>query len=248
MKKKDRELSKLYDRLTLDERVRLVIQAKARGDAEDTQRLTESCPTKTYTKTAIAFGDQISGSWKMTMMLCRLLAPSLARHHTIAAVREVLTYALDHCISGARLAYLRGYEMGVRRAWEAAGKKGDPPTRLWKEEAQEENPVMKADLGDLHAITGRLREAIADLLLGQLEELERRTASEALAVWKAFGNFCNDKLQLEPETLVEAWLESMLPEIEELVNLPEPPEVDPDEVEHLSTELKRVWSELVGSD
>ena len=40
----------------------------------------------------------------------------------------------------------------------------------------------------------------------------------------------------------------MLPEIEELVNLPEPPEVDPDKVEHLSTELKGVWSELVGSD
>ena len=40
----------------------------------------------------------------------------------------------------------------------------------------------------------------------------------------------------------------MLPEIEELVNLPEPPKVDPDEVEYLSTELKRVWSELAGSD
>jgi hypothetical protein len=39
-----------------------------------------------------------------------------------------------------------------------------------------------------------------------------------------------------------------MPEIEELVNLPEPPEVDSDEVEYLSTELKRVWSELVGSD
>ena len=95
--------------------------------------------------------------------------------------------------------------MGVRWAWEAAGKKGDPSTRLWKEEAQEENPVMKADLGDLHAITDHLRETIADFSLGQLEELERRTASEALAVWKAFGNFCNDKLQLEPETSVKTW-------------------------------------------
>jgi hypothetical protein len=248
MKKKDRSLGKLYDRLTLDERVKLVIQAKARRDAEDTQRLTESCPTETYTMNDIAFGDHISGSWKITMMLCHLLAPSLARLHTIAAVREVLPYAFDHCISGARLAHLRGYEMGVRRAWEAAGKKGDPPTRLWKEEAQEENPVMKAELGDLHAITGHLRETIADFLLGQLEELERRTAREALTIWKAFANFCNDKLQLEAETLVKAWFEPMLPEIKELVNLPEPPEVDPDEVEHLSIELKRVWSELVGSN
>ena len=248
MKKKDRSLGKLYDRLTLDERVKLVIQAKARGDAEDTKRLIESCPTKTCNMTAIAFGDQISGSWKITMILCHLLAPSLARLHTIAAVREILPNAFDRCITGARLAYLRGHEMGVRRTWEAAGKKGDPPTRLWKEEAQEENPVMKAELGDLHAITDHLRETIADFSLGQLEELERRTAREALTVWKAFANFCNDKLQLEAETVVKAWFEPMLPEIKELVNLPEPPEVDPDEVEHLSIELKRVWSELVGSN
>jgi hypothetical protein len=248
MKKKDRSLGKLYDRLTLDERVKLVIHAKARRDAEDTQRLTESCPTETYTMNDIAFGDRIGGSWKITMMLYHLLAPSLARLHTIVAVRGLLPHAFDHCISGARLAHLRGYEMGVRRAWEAAGKNGDPPTRLWKEEAQEENPAMKEELGDLHAITGHLRETIADFSLGQLEELERRTASEALTVWKAFANFCNEQLQLEPETLVKAWFEPMLPEIEELVNLPEPPEVDPDKVEHLSTELKGVWSELVGSD
>jgi hypothetical protein len=246
--KKDRSLGKLYDRLTLDERVKLIIQAAARGDAEDVQRLAESCPTKTYAINDIAFGDQISGSWKITMMLCHLLASSLARLHTIAPVREVLPYAFDHCISGARLAYLRGLEMGVSRAWEAAGKKGDPPARLLKEEAQEENSVMKAELGDLHAITGHLREMIADFLLGQLEELERCTASEALMVWEAFANFCNEQLQLEPETLVKAWFEPMLPEIEKLVNLPELPEVDPDEVEYLSTELKRVWSELVGSD
>ena len=107
---------------------------------------------------------------------------------------------------------------------------------------------MKAELGDLHNITGHLRETIADFSLGQLEELERRTVSEALAVWKAFANFCNEQLQLEPETLVKAWFEPMLPEIEELANLLEPPEVDPDEVEYFETELKRVWSELTGSD
>src|SRR5215210_1657548 len=99
MKKKDRSLGKLYDRLTLDERVKLAIQAKARRDAEDTQRLTESCPTETYTMNDIAFGDHISGNWKITMMLCHLLAPSLARLHTIAAVREFLPQAFDHCIS-----------------------------------------------------------------------------------------------------------------------------------------------------
>jgi hypothetical protein len=33
--KKDRSLGKLYDRLTLDERVKLIIQAAARGDAEE---------------------------------------------------------------------------------------------------------------------------------------------------------------------------------------------------------------------
>ena len=239
------KLGEFYDRFDPDERFRLVLEAAARKDEEDIERLRDTCPRAEYTANDIAYSDRISGSLKMTMMLCQLLAPSLTELRTLAAFREVLSYAFDHCINTARLAYIRGHERGVSRTWKAAGKKGDPPIRLRKEEAQEEDdPVMEAELGDLHLITGHLRKAIAGFLLNELEGQERRTVSEVLTIWEAFTTFCNEQLQLEPETLLQAWFEPMLHEIEELENLPEPPEVDVKELQEYEAAFKQAWREM----
>jgi hypothetical protein len=89
------KLGKLYDRFDPDERLRLVLEAAARGDEEDIERLRDTCPRETYTAIDVAFSDQISGSWKMTMMLCQLLAPRLTKLRTLAAFRKVLSYAFD---------------------------------------------------------------------------------------------------------------------------------------------------------
>ena len=103
---------------------------------------------------------------------------------------------------------------------------------------------MRAELADLHVITDHLREAIAGFLLNELEGLERRTVSEALSIWEAFTTFCNEQLQLEPESLVQTWLEPMLHEIEELENLPEPPEVDVKELQNCEAAFKQAWREM----
>ncbi len=42
-------LGKLYDRLTPEERFRLDVLATARGDEEESRRLTEGCPRRSYT-------------------------------------------------------------------------------------------------------------------------------------------------------------------------------------------------------
>ena len=239
------KLGEFYDRFDPDERFRLVLEAAARGDEEEIERLRETCPRETYTASDIAFTDRISGSLKITMMLCQLLAPSLTKLRTLAAFREVLSHTFDHGINTARLAFIRGHERGVSRTWKAAGKKGDPPIRLRKEEAQEKyNPVMEAELGDLHVITGYLREAIAGFLQNELEGQERRTVREVLTIWEAFTTFCNEQLQLEPETLLQAWFEPMLHEIEELENLPEPPEVDVKELQEYEAAFKQAWREM----
>lgn len=245
--KKDRSLSKLYDRLTPQERFELVIRAKTREDEEDVERLAESCPRKAYNLKDLAFGDRVSGSLKMTMMLCQLLAPSLANLRTLSALRDVLSCAFDHCVGEARLAYLRGHEMGVRRAWEATGKEGDPPS-YWKEDAREVDQTMEAELRDLRTIADRLGQEIAGFLLAQLEEVERHAAGEALTVWQAFANVCHEQLRLEPEKLVQAWFEPVLPEIEKLKNLPDPPGLDPEEVERCESGFRRACGELAGRD
>ena len=42
-------LGHLYDRLTLEERFRLDVLAMARGDEEESERLTRTCPRRGYT-------------------------------------------------------------------------------------------------------------------------------------------------------------------------------------------------------
>jgi hypothetical protein len=231
------KLGKFYDRLDPDERFRLGLKAAARGDEEDVERLRDTCPRETYTANDTAFTDRISGSLKMTMMLFEHLAPRLTKLRTLTAFRAALPYTFDNCINEARLAYLRGHEKGASRAWEAAGKNGNPPIRLWK----------KAKLEDLHTIEGYFREKLTFSLLDEVEGRERRTARVALTVWEAFAKVCNEHLQLEPETLLGAWCKSLLPKIEELETLPDPPEVDPKIFQEYEEAFKQVWEDVTGS-
>ena len=231
------KLGKLYDRLDPDERFRLGLKAAARGDKEDMKRLRDTCPRETYTANDTAFTNRISGSQAMTMRLFEHLAPSLTKLRTLTAFREALPYTFDNCINEARLAYLRGHERGASRAWEAAGKNGNPPIRLWK----------KAKLEDLHTIEGHFREKLVFSLLDEVEERERRTARVALTVWRAFARVCNEHLQLEPETLLGAWCKPLLPEIEELESLPDPPEVDPKILQEYEEAFKQVWEDMTRS-
>ena len=85
------KLGEFYDRFDPDERFRLVLEAAARGDEEDIERLRDTCPREMYTAIDIAYSDRISGSLKITMMLCQLLAPSLTELRMLAAFREVLS-------------------------------------------------------------------------------------------------------------------------------------------------------------
>jgi len=231
------KLGKFYDRLDPDERFRLGLKAAARGDEEDMKRLRDTCPRETYTANDTAFTNRISGSQKMTMKLFQLLTLSLTKLRTLTAFREALPYTFDNCINEARLAYLRGHERGASRAWEAAGKNGNPPKRLWKE----------AELENLHTIEGHFREKLVFSLLDEVEERERRTARVALTVWEAFAKVCNEHLQLEPETLLGAWYKPLLPEIEELESLPDPPEVDPKILQEYEEAFRQVWEDMTGS-
>ena len=84
-------------------------------------------------------------------------------------------------------------------------------------------------------------------MLDEVKERERRTARVALTVWEAFANVCNEHLQLEPETLLGAWYKPLLPEIEELETLPDPPEVDLKILQEYEEAFKQVWEDMTGS-
>ena len=129
-------LGKLYDRFTPDERFRLDLEAMTRGDEEESRRLVDSCPRKSYTMTDIAFTDRWLGSEVITLTMCIDLAQPLSKLRMIIAFREALPSTYNACENQAILAYLDGYEAGARQAWEEAGMEGDPPR--WSNGDQEE--------------------------------------------------------------------------------------------------------------
>jgi hypothetical protein len=72
-------LDKLYDRLAPEERFRLDVEATARGDEEESRRLTEGCPRHSYTLNDIGF------SWRWEA--ARTLGPPI--QHRARAKRRL---------------------------------------------------------------------------------------------------------------------------------------------------------------
>lgn len=67
-------LGKLYDRLTPEERFRLDVLAMARGDAEESELLTRTCPRFSYTMNDVGF----AGRWQAAKELATLTYMDLA--------------------------------------------------------------------------------------------------------------------------------------------------------------------------
>jgi hypothetical protein len=61
-------LGRLYDRLTPEERFRLDVLALARGDEEESERLTDTCPRRGYTMSDWGF----VGRWEAARELAML--------------------------------------------------------------------------------------------------------------------------------------------------------------------------------
>jgi hypothetical protein len=235
MKKKG--LGNLYDRFTPEERFRLYIEAVSRGDEAEVERLLESCRRKIYSLRELAFSGRCKDSNTITMGVCLELAPHLAKLEMIEAFREILPLIFNICLDEADFAFFDGHKAGSKRAWEAAGKTGEPPGWEEGDEEEEEDPVLEEDL---ERISSRL-QAVREGFVGQLAELERQFSTEALTIWEAFASFCNEELLVEPEKLVKAWLEPMLAEIEKLKNHQDPPEVDKGRLKEYEATLRRGW-------
>jgi hypothetical protein len=212
---KRKGLEGLYDRFTPEERFRLDVEACARGDEQESRRLLERCPRRTYTMNDWAFSNRWQTAMKLTDAVCFDLSHRLSNLRTIDALREVLPHVRIPYRQEAEDAYFSGHEAGSRYAWRRAGMEGDPPG--WgppeDEEAIEEDFDPAVD-GELEALDARLQEA--DISPTLLDRLERELAQEAWEVWEAFAIFSKSSLDIEPEKLLKAVFEPLLAGVEDL--------------------------------
>lgn len=220
-------LDKLYVRFTPEERFKLDIEARARGDESESRRLVDSCPIRNYDMTDWAFSGRWQTATEIVMAVCVDLAQHMSRLNMIDALRETLPYVRTIYQNEVSAAYMRGHEAGSRYAWERAGMNDYPPGwgSLEEDEHEDEfDPVADEDLEVLHT---RLEEA--DIMPELLNRLEQKVTREAWAIWEAFASFTREELELEPEKVVKVLFTPALAGVEDLKRRKERFGIEPSE-------------------
>ena len=141
--------SRLYDRLTADERFRLTIEAEARDDEREAGRLAASCPRKVYRMVDGQYADRMRASSEIVSAIILDLAPRLGKLRMIEAFREFLPLFLGRGMDVAAMAWLDGY---------AEGRKG----RRKRDDDIIEAGIGKA-LNDAELATKRVPEVLDEI-------------------------------------------------------------------------------------
>jgi hypothetical protein len=147
-------LRRHYDRLTPEERFRLDVLAQARGDLEESERLTRTCQRETYTMNHRGYTGWWNGTYDITLHMYVALGERLAKLQMVDAFRELVPYS--QAFSGNMIfdGYFRGHESGSRHAWDRAGKDGEPPGYEEDPEEADEtaDPTIDADADGFEAM------------------------------------------------------------------------------------------------
>ena len=193
-------LGRLYDRLTPEERFRLDVLALARGDEEESERLTATCPRRDYTMYDWGFVGRWEAARELAMCAYVDVVRRLDKIKMIGAFRSLFPYLSTTWQDDVHWAYFDGHMAGSRHAWNRSGKAGEPLGWEADEEEAERNADPTID-ENLQRWTGEGRYA---RLQGNLEEMERELVREALTAWLGFARFCEQEMGLEAEKLLEA--------------------------------------------
>src|SRR5829696_8139692 len=123
-------LGRLYDRLTPEERFRLDVLALARGDEEESERLTATCPRRGYTMNDWGFVGRWEAARELALLTYVDVVKRLDKIKMIAAFRGMFPYLSTIWQDDAHWAYFNGHMAGS-------------PTRGTGVAKQESRPVGK---------------------------------------------------------------------------------------------------------
>jgi hypothetical protein len=234
-------LGRYYDRLTPEERFRLDVLALARGDEEESERLTATCPRRSYTMYDCGFVGRWEAARELAMLAYMDIARCLEKIKVIAAFRSAFPYLSAISLEDLHSAFLDGHEAGSHHAWNRSGKAGEPPGWETDEEETERNadPVIDETLQKWT----RYCEENYVRFESTLEEMERELARQALTVWSGFAEFCAKELGLEAEKLLEALARPFAERVGDLEELSARHEVEPEVegVEEYTSIMTEVW-------
>ena len=234
-------LHRAYDRLTPEERFRLDVLATARGDLEESERLTRTCQRETYTMNHRGYTGRWTGTYEITLRMYVAVGNDLAKLQMVDAFRELVPYSQTLSHNMIFDGYFRGHESGSRYAWSRAGKHGEPPGYEEDIEESEQNadPATESDVDGLAAII----EKYGGLLPQMLDRLERTLTAEGLSLWAGFCAFCEECVGVEARKLAAVVLEPFAGDLEDLEVRAERLGLKPDSdtVEEIREGLAESW-------
>jgi hypothetical protein len=193
-------LSRNYAVLTGPERFVLMLEAMARGDEAEADRLDDTCPQLNYRMDDLEFRDRM----KRAYMIAMLVTINLKwRVEQIRAARLFCELHKDFAWGPslvATTAFLYGREYG---RWECGAidsipliDAGETATLL------KARPDLKEQLKEVQEISAEGVKRVAETLKYAMGEAH---AVEVLSQWEGFGRFCRESLGVEPLTLISAY-------------------------------------------
>jgi hypothetical protein len=219
-------LHRHYDKLEPKERFRLDVLAMARGDKEESERLTRTCQRYTYTMNDRAYTGRWTGTYEITLRMYIAINNDLAKLQMVDAFRELVPYSQTLFQNIAFDAYFDGHEAGSRYAWNRAGKDGESPG--YEEELGEadENadPAMVRDVDKLEAPTKEYERLLPEML----DRLEHDLGVRAFSLWAGFSAFCDECVGVAAEKVIAVVVDPAVERIENLKSLAERLELEAD--------------------
>ena len=193
-------LGRNYTVLTPPERFALNVEALARGDEAEADRLEQTCPRLVYRHNDAEYRDRLQRSYTIALLACVNLQKLLALIRcSNVFIEQHRVYAAGPKLVAA-CAFLYGRDYGK---WEAGAigeiKLPDPANIAAEVKGR---PDLKEQLKQLRECA---EEGVRHVAEAVRESIGMGVGVEALSQWEGFGRFCRKHLGVEPLTLLRAY-------------------------------------------
>lgn len=257
--------ARLYDGFRPQERRILVLEAMARGDEAEAERLRHACPRKTYTGPDAAFDDRLHLAFDIVAVVAvdlRALTSQLrVLHWAIDTVKHFLT--MHHITTD--MALMEGVRCGQGLSqspyfalelspWadeasdaDAARKERAEPQKRVAEDQQPDLSVLgEGFIARMEAVEKRSQRS-TELILKVLHRTGLDIGAELVSIWQALGDFSRSRLSLEPLQLITACAYPSKPDLEDALKVYAEIKPDPESVQKYCQALSDVWDRRFGT-
>lgn len=253
--------ARLYDNFRPQERLVLVLEAMARGDETEADRLRHACPRKTYTGPDAAFEDRFHLALDIVAIVSidlRSLVSQLRILHW--AINTVQYFSAMHHINTS-MALMEGIrcDQGLSQSpYFARMMKHMSRHGATEEPAEDENSKgeeLAADLsgmGDdfcdrMEAVEAQ-SERTTELIVNVLHRTGFEVAQELMSIWQAFGDFTRSRLSLEPMQLITAGAHPSRQDLEDALKIYASLKADEESVQKYRQAICEVWDKRFSAE